>query len=230
MIPLKDENPTSTVPYVTVCLVVLNVFVFGYMMVMGQPDVETLVYRFSVTPARLLGAGTGGWADTWYSTIYTPVTSMFMHAGLLHIAGNMLFLWVFGDNVEDRLGHLGFLGFYLACGLAAVLGHVAFNAGSEVPMVGASGAVSGVLGAYMLMFPRAKVWTFVFLFVFWQFIRVPAVLVIGLWIILQFINGIAELGRQEGGVAWFAHIGGFIAGISLVLVSGRRKRPRLARR
>jgi len=217
MIPLKDENPTSTRPVVTVGIIAVNVFVYGYTVMLGPGPGEGLVYSLSMVPARFFGPG----GASWLPAIYTPVSSMFLHGGLLHLAGNMIFLWVFGDNVEDRLGHLAFLAFYLACGVAAAFAHAAANPGSTLPMVGASGAISGVLGAYILMFPRARVWTFVFLFVIWQVIRIPAAVVIGVWIVLQLLFGITELGRQSGGVAWFAHIGGFFAGAALAWILGR---------
>jgi len=217
MIPLKDDNPASRFPVVTVGFVIANVFVFGYMTILGPVEAGTLVHRFSVVPARMFGDG----AAAWMSAVYTPASSMFIHGGLLHIAGNMLFLWIFGDNVEDRFGHLGFLAFYLGCGVFAALAHAAAHPESTLPMAGASGAVSGVLGAYILMYPRARVWTLVFLIVFWRVVRIPAVVVIGLWILLQLVNAAAEFGRDGGGVAWFAHIGGFFAGVLLAWLFGR---------
>jgi membrane associated rhomboid family serine protease len=223
VIPLRDENPTSTVPFVTYGLVAANVFVFAYTLMLGA-EAEGFVQRYAVVPARLLSDGQG-----FYSGIHTPLSSMFLHGNLLHVGGNVLYLWIFGDNVEDSLGHARFLLFYAACGVAAAGAHMLSAPGSALPMIGASGAVSGVLGAYILLFPRARVWTFFFFVFFWQVARVPALVLIGLWILIQVANGLTSFGQQSGGVAWFAHIGGFAAGMALVVVLGGMRR-RAARR
>jgi membrane associated rhomboid family serine protease len=213
MIPLKDDNPTASVPYVTFGLIAVNLFVYTYLLFLGRYGSERLVLEYAAVPARMFGL-TG---EPVTAGILTSISSMFLHGGLLHVGGNMLYLWIFGDNVEDVFGHVAFLLFYLACGLAGAYAHGLANMSSTVPMVGASGAVAGVLGAYVLMFPRARVWTFFFFFFFWQVIRVPAVIIIGLWILLQVANGLADGGTAEGGVAWFAHIGGFSTGALFAL-------------
>ena len=222
MIPLKDDNPTSTVPYVNTGIIALNVLVFIYSLTLGNGAVERFVYHYSAVPALLFGEP-GPPAGVYL----TLVTSMFLHGGFLHIAGNMLFLWIFGDNVEDALGHVKYVFFYLACGIIAALAHGLTNPGSRLPMLGASGAISGVLGAYIILYPRAKVWTFFFFIFFWQVVKVPAVFIIGLWIIVQVLNGLTTYGQSTGGVAWFAHVGGFAAGIVLILfMRGKNKNLR----
>ncbi|HLB25641.1 MAG TPA: rhomboid family intramembrane serine protease [Nitrospirota bacterium] len=217
MIPLKDDNPSGTAPFVTVAIILANAAVYLYMLMLGPRGTEKFVLSYAAIPARLVGTEAAAPAE--YMTV---LSSMFMHGGFLHLAGNMLFLWVFGDNVEDRLGHLRFLLFYVLCGVAAALAHSLSHPGSLLPMIGASGAVSGVLGAYIVLFPRAGVWTFFFFLVFWQVIKVPAVLIIGWWIILQVINGLVYVDVPGGGVAWFAHVGGFLAGILLLLLMRKR--------
>jgi membrane associated rhomboid family serine protease len=160
------------------------------------------------------------------SPVVTIFTSMFMHGGLFHIAGNMLYLWIFGNNVEDTLGHGRYLIFYLACGVAAAMAQTAVGPGSPIPMVGASGAVSGVLGAYLLLFPHAHVTTLIILGFFFRLVQIPAVIVLGFWIVLQVLNGLGSFGAS-GGVAFFAHIGGFVAGLGLLFVLRRRARTRV---
>jgi len=218
MIPLKDDNPTRTTPYVTVGLIAVNILVFLYMLLLPSDEGKRFLLQYSVIPDRLFGGDVflppGGY--------YTLFTSMFLHGGFLHIGGNMLFLWVFGDNIEDVLGHAKYLVFYLACGVAAAFAHGLSNPGSTLPMLGASGAVSGVLGAYMLLFPRARVWTFFFFLFFWQVVPVPAIFIIGLWIVIQVINGMVTAGHASGGVAWLAHVGGFLAGVVLISVMKKR--------
>lgn len=228
MIPIRDINPTQRVPYVTYALIVLNVAVFVYQfLILDDTQNRFFVETHGVVPGYLL-SGYG-------PSLSTPVTSMFMHGGWLHLLSNMLFLHVFGDNVEDLLGHVRFVFFYLLTGLAAVLLHVFIEPTSMVPLVGASGAISGVLGAYILMFPAARVVTFVFIF----FIEVPAFVFILLWFIMQVSSGcetIAIPGAATG-IAFFAHIGGFVAGVLLLLLGGvpkpkpiGRLGPRMPRR
>jgi len=211
MIPLKDENRAGTVPVVTVGLVALNVFVFGYVTMLGPGTGESLTDRFSVVPARLFDPGGPG----WLGAALTPVSYMFLHGGMPRLAFDMLFLWVFGERVEDGLGHLRFLGLYLACGVAAALLGAAAEHGSTFPLLGASGAVSGVLGAYILMYPGGRVWTYFFPVVFWRIIRLPAVVFIGVWVLLQVVSDFSGFGRHSGGMAWFAIIGGIFAGAVL---------------
>jgi len=234
LIPLKDDVPSRTVPFITLALVGLNVLVFFYQLSlqMGLEHgalraAEDFVREFGVVPCRLTGQCRA--PDDGPQPVLTVFTSMFLHGGLLHLAGNMLYLWIFGNNVEDTLGHARFLVFYLASGFAAAVAQTLVNPASEVPMVGASGAVSGVLGAYFLLFPHATVLTLVTFGFFWRFIHLPAVVVLGLWIALQFLSGYLTLsaaGGAEGGVAFFAHIGGFVVGMALLFVL----RPRWSRR
>jgi membrane associated rhomboid family serine protease len=223
MIPLRDINPRQTVPVVNTLLIIANVLMFFWELSLG-PQVEQVLTYAAFVPARF-------WA---YPTLIVPnglsiLISMFLHGGWLHLGGNMLYLWIFGDNIEDRLGHFRYLIFYLACGFIATLTHAFFNAGSTVPSIGASGAIAGVLGAYLLLFPHARVTTLIPIFVVAIVRDLPAVLVLGLWFVLQLFVGVESLGAGSasmGGVAYFAHIGGFAAGIVLVmLMGGLRRRP-----
>jgi membrane associated rhomboid family serine protease len=234
VIPIKDDLPGRTVPFITLLLVGLNLAVFFYQLSLQaglEPGVqragEDFVREFGVVPCRLSGRCVV--VDDGPQPVATVFTSMFLHGGLLHLAGNMLYLWIFGNNVEDTLGHARFGVFYLACGFAAAVAQTLVNPASTIPMVGASGAVSGVLGAYLLLFPHATVLTLVMFGFFWRFIHLPAVVVLGLWIVLQFLSGYLSLsagGAAEGGVAFFAHVGGFVAGMALLFVL----RPRWSRR
>ena len=221
MIPFKDDNPTSTFPYITIAFIVMNVLVF-LIQLTSASDPRDIMYSFGAVPHFLLTFST----NQPINPLGTVFTSMFMHGGLLHISTNMLFLWIFGNNIEDQLGHIKFIIFYLLCGVLAAYSHALSGPSSMIPMIGASGAVSGVLGAYLLLFPKARVHTLIFLGIFIQVVRLPAVFVIGFWIVIQFINGLVSKGAApSGGVAWFAHIGGFIAGIILIrlFISKRRK-------
>jgi membrane associated rhomboid family serine protease len=215
MIPIGDDDSSRrTFPLVTYTLIALNVLFFFVELTGGDAFIE----KWAFVPTRFL-ANPG--VD--FLTIFT---SMFMHAGWVHLGGNMLYLWIFGDNVEDRLGHIKFIIFYLLCGVAATFAQLAFSAGSNVPNLGASGAIAGVLGAYILMFPQGKVNVLMGRGV----IPMPALVVIGFWIILQFFNGIGSIANttDTGGVAYMAHIGGFIAGLALTLLfGGNRRAPAL---
>ncbi len=231
LLPLSDINPTQRRPWVTYGLVAANLV--AYVLQMGY-GLEASAWNWGLIPLRLLGGDAPipvpghGPLLIGSPPALTILTSMFMHGGLLHLGGNMLYLWIFGNNVEDRLGHLRFLVFYLAGGVLATLSHVAVSQGSALPLVGASGAVAAVLGAYWRLFPRARVRCLLFLFILVQFVELPAALVLGLWILLQVINGVLGLGVGGGGVAWFAHIGGFLAGLLLLFALGaRRRRPQL---
>ncbi len=216
MIPLKDRNPTRLFPLVTVALIALNILAWLFELSLGG-RLDGFIQVFGLVPARLTTAWSGEGVPLFAAV---PVfTSIFLHGGWLHLIGNMLYLWVFGDNVEDKLGHGRFIFFYLLCGLAASVLHVAMDPASPIPTVGASGAVSGVLGAYLLLFPRARVLTLIPIFIFLQLAELPALVVIGIWFILQFVNGMISMGMDTagmGGVAWWAHIGGFAAGMLLV--------------
>ena len=211
MIPLRDNVHAHHYPLVNVTLIWLNIAVFFYEFSLG-PSLERFLAHYAVIPSQLLtGTSPEGWLPL--------LTSMFLHGGFMHLAGNMLFLWIFGDNVEDRLGHVRYLFFYLFCGIMAGVVHILANQHSTVPSLGASGAIAGVLGAYMLMFPRARVAALVFLFLFIEVIELPAALYIGFWFVMQLFNGTAELPGAhllQGGVAWWAHIGGFVTGFMVI--------------
>jgi membrane associated rhomboid family serine protease len=227
MIPIKDDNPSRMFPLVTILLIVANVVVFIYQWILGGAA-QAFVVRFGAIPWEITHfeelSNHGAELQTGLPNAVTLFSSMFIHGGFLHLLGNMLYLWIFGDNVEGLMGHVRFLFFYLICGLAAALTHIALQPNSTVPMVGASGAISGVLGAYLLRFPQARVHVLIFLFWFIRVIKVPALVVLGLWFLMQVISGLSSQGVSGGGgVAWFAHIGGFIAGIVLVLLFAKRR-------
>ena len=220
MIPLKDDLPTRSAPAVTVALIAINVLVFLYQASLqidsgGEGAAQAFAMEFGLVPCRLTGAC--HMAGDLPSPLFTVFSSMFLHGSFFHIAGNMLYLWIFGNNVEDTLGHVRYLLFYLASGVAAAAMQTIVDQHSPVPMIGASGAISGVLGAYLLLFPHAKVLTLVIFGFFWRLLSIPALVVLGFWMVVQLVNGLGSLGAG-GGVAWFAHIGGFIAGMGLVWV------------
>jgi len=235
LFPLRDLNPTERFSFVTVGLIAANAIVFVYELMLG-PELNSFVAAYGMVPfeitrfADLAGGGVAG------PIVHAPgppliqltlLTSMFIHGGFLHLIGNMLYLWIFGNNIEDLLGPIKFLVFYLVCGLVAALAHILTEPGSVVPTVGASGAVSGVLGAYLVAHPRARVVTLVFLGFFIRLIQVPAAVILVFWFVLQIFSGVASLstGVQASGVAWFAHIGGFLAGVVLIkLLAGQRLR------
>ncbi len=217
-IPLKDLNPRRTVPYVTLLLILANVAIFAYQSTLPPHARQAFDTSFATVPSHVSGWFSGH--GTWNGALLPFVTSMFLHGGFLHLAFNMLFLWIFGDNVEDFLGHFQFLLFYFVCGIAAGVLHVIANLHSNLPALGASGAISGVMGAYMVLFPRSRVLTLVFVFL----VPIPAVIFLGLWIALQFLNGISTLGViTTGGVAWWAHVGGFLAGAIIAVGARIRK-------
>jgi membrane associated rhomboid family serine protease len=232
MIPLKDDVPSSGFPFVTIGLIVLNVLVFLYQASIGMGSeraAEAFIMEFGAVPCRVTGACAV--AGDFPPPIATIFTSMFMHGGLFHVAGNMIYLWIFGDNVEDTLGHGRFLLFYLLSGMAAAAAQIVMNPDSRVPMVGASGAVSGVLGAYLILFPYARVLVLLIFGFFFRIVRWPASIVLGFWIVVQFLNGLITVsvaaGGAAGGTAWFAHIGGFLAGIVLLFLMRPRRTGRL---
>lgn len=216
MIPLKDRNPTRRVPIVNIVIIILNLAVFIYQISLGR-GLEGFLYKFGVVPDAI--SNSINTVQLSPRVFFPLFSSMFLHGGWLHLGGNMLYLWVFGDNVEDKLGRGRYLMFYLLCGIAASIAHIIIDPHSTIPTVGASGAISGVLGAYLLMFPKARVLTLIPIFVFLQFAELPALVVLGFWFVMQFFNGLISLGYETagmGGVAWWAHIGGFIAGMVLV--------------
>jgi len=228
MIPLRDANPSHRAPVVTVFLVVVNCLVFVYELSLGQPGFEQLVTTAGMVPSRLLTFASH--PEVSLGDAALPLfSSMFLHGGWLHLIGNMWFLWIFGDNIEDRLGHLKYLLFYLACGVGAGLAHTLFNLNSTVPTIGASGAVAGVLGGYLLLFPGARVLTLIPAF-FLLLVELPAYLILLYWLVIQLFSGVASLGAGPPlqGVAWWAHVGGFVLGMVLVKVFGGSRRRRRA--
>jgi membrane associated rhomboid family serine protease len=220
MIPLRDENPTTITPVVTVALIVLNVLVYLYQVSLGPAEAR-FIASFAAVPAEWFRPGTVV-GDPVVPPSLTVLTSMFLHGSLMHLGGNMLYLWIFGNNIEDVMGHGRFILFYVLCGVAAMFGHAFTAPESTVPMIGASGAISGVLGAYLLLFPQVRVLVLIPLGFFTRMVHVPAVVVLGFWIVMQIINGAFSWGGLGGGVAWFAHIGGFAAGLALIKVFQRR--------
>ncbi|MDD4858056.1 MAG: rhomboid family intramembrane serine protease [Candidatus Krumholzibacteria bacterium] len=239
-LPLKDINPTRRRPIATYSLIAANIAVFIYQLSLGNRLGSIFVAAYGATPYEiahmtdLVGQATQGAGMIHYPgphpIFLTLFTSMFMHGGVAHLAGNMLFLWIFGNNVEDLLGPFKFLIFYLASGLAAHALHIASNPASTIPTIGASGAISGLLAAYLVAFPRARVLTLVFLGFFIRMAVLPAFVIIIYWFVIQFIFGLASLGgTAEGGVAWFAHVGGFLAGIALIYAMAGRTIYRMRR-
>jgi membrane associated rhomboid family serine protease len=226
MFPLRDENPSRSAPVVTRVLIGLNTLAFIYELSLGR-SLTPFVLTWAMIPARLTLAVRYGEEAVTLPGL-TILTSMFLHGGWLHLIGNMWYLWIFGDNVEDRLGRFRYLLFYLAAGIVAALLHYAINPTSEAPTVGASGAIAGVLGAYLAAYPRARVITLVPLFPFFRVMALPAALVLGIWFVFQAFSGALSLGfgGGGGGVAWWAHIGGFAFGIVVMwIVNLGRRRP-----
>jgi membrane associated rhomboid family serine protease len=213
MFPLRDTQPSYSKPVVTVLLIVLNMLVFLFEFSLDPETQNAFVDYYALIPDHFQ-----------FSRV---LTSMFLHSGWMHVLGNMWFLWIFGDNIEDVLGHGKYLLFYLACGVAAGLAQVVINPGSTVPMVGASGAIAGVMGAYMIKFPHSRILSLIFIVVFFTTVELPAWIYLIYWFVLNFFSGVGTLGSSQasqGGVAFFAHIGGFVAGIVLVNLMGARQR------
>jgi membrane associated rhomboid family serine protease len=222
MIPLHDDNPTTLLPVITVGLIAACVLVFFWQVSLGAQGFETAVYRLGLIPSALLAGKQLPAELAPVTPTLTVLTSMFLHGGWMHLIGNMLYLWIFGNNVEDAMGHVRFVVFYLLCGVAAALAQSLPNPDSDIPMVGASGAISGVLGAYLLLYPHARVLVLIPLGLYTRLVRLPALWVLGFWFVLQLVStALAESGR--GGVAFGAHIGGFIAGLALIPLFKRRQ-------
>ena len=223
MIPVRDINPRYTTPFVNIAIIALNSLVWLYQVSLGADGGERFIFTLGLGPARIDALLTAH-AVNLGGALMPLVTSMFLHGGWMHAIGNMWFLWVFGDNIEDRMGHSIYFLFYLACGLGAGLVHTAFNRGSSVPTVGASGAISGVMGAYFVFFPRSKIVTLVPLLVVFFTVQIPAMFFVGYWILLQFVGGLGAMSmHSKGGTAWWAHIGGFAVGFVLAkLLQPRR--------
>jgi len=216
MIPLRDDNPTEITPVVTISLIAACVLVFLYQATLPGTIGQKFVYQYGAIPAVVFGQARLPPELMALPAYGTLVSSMFLHGGWMHLIGNMLYLWIFGNNIEDVMGHAKFIVYYLLCGILAALSHMMIDSASTVPMVGASGAISGILGAYLLLFPRARVLVLIPLGFFTRVMYVPAGLVLGFWFVLQILNGGMSLGHEGGGVAFFAHIGGFIAGMALI--------------
>jgi membrane associated rhomboid family serine protease len=213
MIPLRDVIPSRTTPYVTIAIIVLNALVFLWELSLGSRANE-LVFALGLIPSSFL------WINVF--------TSMFVHGGWLHFGGNMLYLWIFGDNVEDRTGHGRFIVFYLLCGIAAALAQTAMAPLSRVPMVGASGAIAGVMGAYFVLYPKSRIVTLIPIIFIFQIMEVPAIWFLGIWFVMQFVSGVGSVAtaatRNAGGVAFWAHIAGFVAGVAMVMIFRRPER------
>ncbi|MBC7229532.1 MAG: rhomboid family intramembrane serine protease [Actinobacteria bacterium] len=239
MLPLFDRNPTRRVPGVTLALILANFAVFLFALTLSPSRYDAFLYRYSVVPWEIVHAAplpypalqqlfSGPVPEVSGKIVYlTLLTSLFLHEGWLHILGNMLFLWIFGNNVEDVMGHLGFAAFYLLCGLFGTLAHVAVYPQSFSLLLGASGAISGVMGAYLILYPRAWIFTWVAFFI----LPVPAFVVIGIWIALQVVQGLTSVGMSAGGTAWFAHLGGVAMGLTVTAAFYpvlRRRRDELA--
>lgn len=230
MIPLRDDLPTKRFPFVTVTLLLANIAAFAYALSLSDQELMALFESWAFTPANLLAEPASP------AVLATLFSAMFLHGGWLHIGGNMLYLWIFGNNVEDRFGHLVFLGFYLATGVAATIAHLAAEGASEIPLVGASGAIAGVLGAYLVLYPRTRITVAIPIFFIIELARVPAAFVIGFWFLMQVVQGVGSISPEAagGGVAWWAHVGGFVAGLAATApvwaAEQYRKRARRKRR
>lgn len=225
MIPLKDLTPRRSFPVATLLLILANVLVFLYQVSLSERAANALVRVYGLVPVRIEYALAGTHHVTFASAFVPLFTCMFLHGGWMHIIGNMWFLWIFGGNVEDRFGSFPYLLFYLVCGLGSGLSQVLFSWGSNVPSIGASGAISGVLGAYMVFFPRSRILTLVTLLFIWFLARVPAVVFIGLWFLVQLLSGVSTLAAiNKGGVAWWAHVGGFALGAIIALAAKAESR------
>jgi membrane associated rhomboid family serine protease len=228
MIPLRDENPARRTPVVMRVILAINLLAFVYEMALGE-ELRAFFMAWGLVPARVTWALQGN--ESLFAPALTVLTSMFLHGGFMHVAGNLWYLWIFGDNVEDRLGHARFAAFYLASGACAALIQYLTSPGSQVPMVGASGAIAGVLGGYLAAFPRARIMTLLPIFPFFQVVALPAVIVLGLWFLFQFFSGaLALASAPSGGIAWWAHVGGFGFGIVAMKLFGGRPRPPRASR
>ncbi|MBO0911166.1 MAG: rhomboid family intramembrane serine protease [Acidobacteria bacterium] len=230
MFPIRDDQPRYTTPVVNYFIIALNIFVYLFLEVpaqlQGNRAFDVLVFQFGLIPQHVTRALGGSHQDALPAALLTILTSMFMHGGLLHIVGNLWSLWIFGDNIEDYLGHFSYLIFYLVCGFAAAFADIAISPASRLPTIGASGAIAGVMGAYILLYPRARVLTLVVLVIFFTFWWLPAWIFLGYWFLLNFVatSVVASGAQQTGGVAFAAHVGGFIAGMVLIKLLPERTR------
>jgi membrane associated rhomboid family serine protease len=212
-VPLRDVIPSRTAPVVTVAVIGVNTVVFALEQVLSDRELQLIALAYGLVPAHF--------------TLHAVFTSMFLHAGWMHFLGNMLYLWIFGDNVEDRMGHGRFLLFYLSCGTAAALGQSWSNPHSLVPMIGASGAIAGIMGAYFLLFPHSRVLTFVWVILYFDVLEIPAIFFLGFWFFMQLLSGVGSIGVQGGGTAFWAHAAGFATGAMLVILLRRPERQRI---
>ena len=225
MIPLRDTTPSVRFPIVTIILIVVNSLIFFFEVSLGS-SLNKFIYIFGMIPERYFHLTQHQWLS-FFDRFYPFLTSIFLHGGWMHLIGNMWFLWIFGDNVEDRLGRKGFLLFYMFCGIVAGFTHAYTNPQSTVPTVGASGALAGVMGAYFIFFPRARVLTLIPIFIFLHFIEIPAYFYLGIWFLFQFFSGAVDLAIRSNacsGVAWWAHIGGFVTGVLIALLFFKRRK------
>lgn len=223
MIPLKDDNPTVRLPVFTVGLIVVNCLVYLYQLTLPPRLEQMFIYQYGLIPIEVTHLADMT-PDIPFPIWMSPFTSMFMHGDFWHLAGNMLYLWIFGNNIEDYLGRFRYLVFYLLSGLAAAALFIAFEPNGKIPMVGASGAIAGILGAYMVVFPRARILTFIWIIFFIRLIWLPAIFLLGYWFVLQLIMGVSSVGSPGGGVAWFAHVGGFAFGWLAIRRYHRRRK------
>jgi membrane associated rhomboid family serine protease len=217
MFPLKDDNPTQITPFVTWLLIALSTIVFLYQISLGPRREQLFAFQYGAIPSVVIGDQILPPGIAAIPPALSVFTGMFLHGGWMHLIGNMWFLWIFGNNIEEAMGRLRYLIFYLACGFLASWSHILSNPDSNIPMVGASGAIAGVLGAYIMLYPRARVWTLIFLGFFSRLMYIPAGIILGYWFLIQVVSGGSAIGRQNaGGVAFWAHVGGFLAGVALV--------------
>ena len=214
MIPLKDDIPSNRRPYITYIILACNIIVFIYELTLGK-NLDNFFFAYGAVPSSLISGHNP-------LAVLTLFSSMFMHANFAHIIGNMLFLWIFADNIEDRMGYFWFPIFYFFCGISGSLLHIVISPSSDIPMIGASGAISGVLGAYVLLFPKARVLALIPLGFFMRMTYLPSYIFLGIWFLYQFIFGVSSIGARGGGVAYFAHIGGFVAGFLIALLFRRK--------
>ena len=231
MIPLKDTIPSRSMPYVNIFIIILNFGLFFYELSLGRVELARLLYTYGLIPRRFFYLSQEV-SSSFISQFLPLFTSMFLHGGWFHILGNMLFLWIFGDNVEDAMGHFKYFIFYILCGVASSFFHLYLNPLSSVPAVGASGAISGVMGAYFLLFPASRIITLVPFLFFFTLVEIPAFFFLGLWFIFQLFSGAFSLllrGIPEGGIAWWAHVGGFISGMALRFIFVRKRYRRYRR-
>lgn len=235
MVPLNDENPTYITPWVTYALIVINVVVFFYELTLAPPQLDQFFHTYAIVPSELSASFDGVAVSQAFPEPLTLLSSQFLHAGFMHVGFNMLFLWIFGNNIEQELGLIKFIIFYLGCGALAGLAQWYFSSGSTIPSLGASGAIAGVMGAYILKFPQARILTLIPLGFFFYTVRVPAIFFLGFWFVQQAFNSFlslqvaATVGMQQGGVAYWAHAGGFVFGAILGPLLGLFSRPQSPR-